>query len=128
MRVAKKAAVAAALTGAVVSGALLGATPSMAASNPSDGMIVIQGTCGQTFNPTVGGGAADWTLTCAGGKIRAQGWVKDTDADGKAAEVYGTWGDGSSFGTVRGRGWRGRITGERHVTSRSHAGHEPWPD
>jgi hypothetical protein len=62
------------LTGAVVSGALLGATPSMATTNAPDGVFVIHGTCGDTFNLTVGGGAAGWTLTCAGVKIRAQDW------------------------------------------------------
>jgi hypothetical protein len=117
MRVAKKAAVAVALAGAVVSGALLGATPSVAAPTAPDGVVIIQGTCGQTFNPSVGGGAAGWTLTCAGGKIRAQGWVKDTDADGKAAEVYGTWGDGASFGTVRAGG-----EGTTVKFDKSHAG------
>jgi hypothetical protein len=117
MRVAKKAAVAVALTGAVVSGALLGATPSMATPSVPDGVVVIQGTCGDTFSPSVGGGAAGWTLTCAGGKIRAQGWVKDTKADGKAAEVYGTWGDGSSFGTVRAGG-----NGTKVTFDKGHAG------
>jgi hypothetical protein len=49
----------------------------------------------------VPGGEAAWTVTCGGGNVRAQGWVKDTRADGRAAEVFGTWGsDGSSFGTV----------------------------
>ena len=63
--------------------------------------IVVQGTCGQTFDVDVSGGAAGWTLSCSGGNIRAIGWVKDTDADGKAAEVYGTWQNGDSFGVVR---------------------------
>jgi len=47
---------------------------------------------------------AAWTITCTAGKVSVNGWVKDTDADGKAAEVYGTWGDGTNFGTVRAGG------------------------
>jgi hypothetical protein len=46
----------------------------MATTNAPDGVFVIHGTCGDTFNLTVGGGAAGWTLTCAGVKIRAQDW------------------------------------------------------
>ncbi|MEV6912637.1 hypothetical protein [Amycolatopsis sp. NPDC051071] len=105
MSFVKKTAVTAALTGAVIGGALLSAAPSIAAPASTDGVVVIQGTCGDTKAPSVNGGAAGWTITCAAGKIRVQGWVKDTDADGKAAEVYGTWGyDGASFGTVRAGG------------------------
>jgi hypothetical protein len=117
MRVAKKAAVAVALAGAAVTGSLLGAAPAMAAPSGTDGVVVIQGTCGDKKNPSVGGGEAAWTLTCAGGKISVQGWVKDTDADGKAAEVYGTWGDGASFGVVRAGG-----EGKRVNIDKSHAG------
>jgi hypothetical protein len=101
MHIARKAAIAAALTGAVLGGALTGAGAAVASD---DGVITIQGTCGQRFNPSVDGGDAGWTLSCANGKIRVQGWVKDTDADGKAAEVYGTWGDGATFTTVRAGG------------------------
>lgn len=81
----------------------LATAPAMA-STDSEGVITIKGTCGQKYNPSVRGGEAAWTLTCANGKIRAQGWVKDTKADGKVAEVYGTWADGSDFGTVRAGG------------------------
>jgi len=80
-------------------------------------VIVIQGTCGDTFDPSVRGGAAGWTITCGGGRVRAQGWVKDTKADGKAAEVYGAWGDGASFGTVRAGG-----NGKRVSFDKSHSG------
>lgn len=104
MSFVKKAAAMTVLTGAVVSGALLSAAPSIAAPATADGVMVIQGTCGDTFNPDVNGGEAAWTITCSGGKVRVQGWVKDTDADGKAAEVYGTWGNGDSFGIVRAGG------------------------
>ncbi|GLW94885.1 hypothetical protein [Actinokineospora globicatena] len=90
----RKAVIAVALAAA----ALASATPAAA------DVLVIQGTCGDKFSPTVPGGAAAWTVTCAGGNVRAQGWVKDTRADVKGAEVYGTWGDGSSFGIVRAGG------------------------
>ncbi|WP_414936053.1 hypothetical protein [Amycolatopsis sp. cmx-11-51] len=105
MSFVKKTATAAALTGAVIGGALMSAAPSIAAPASTDGVVVIQGTCGDTKAPSVGGGAAGWTITCGAGRIRVQGWVKDTDADGKAAEVYGSWGyDNASFGTVRAGG------------------------
>ncbi len=102
MSFVKKTAAMTALTGAVLGGSLLGAAPATAAS---DGVMIIQGTCGDTKDPSVGGGAAGWTITCSAGRVRVNGWVKDTDADGKAAEVYGTWGyDNASFGTVRAGG------------------------
>jgi hypothetical protein len=114
----KKAAIAATLTGvAVIGGALVGVVPAMAGTIGSAGVITIQGTCGQTFSPSVSGGSAGWTLSCSKGTIRAQGWVKDTDADGKAAEVYGTWEDGSNFGTVRAGG-----NGTVKKFDKSHAG------
>lgn len=66
--------------------------------------ITIMGKCGDGFNPTVPGGAAAWKITCANGVLRVQGWVKDTRKDGKAAELFGTWGDGKSFKRVRAGG------------------------
>ncbi len=118
MSFVKKTAGMAALTGAVIGGALLSAAPSIAAPASPDGVVVIQGSCGETKAPSVGGGAAGWTITCGGGNVRVQGWVKDTDADGKAAEVYGTWGsDGASFGTVRAGG-----EGTRKNFDKSHRG------
>lgn len=100
----KKASVAAVMTGVALGAAALGAGSASAAPARPAGVVTIQGTCGDTYNPSVGGGAAGWTITCAAGKVRVQGWVKDTDADGKAAEVYGTWEDGAGFGTVRAGG------------------------
>lgn len=117
MRITKKAATAVALTGAVLGSALVGGGAAVAAPAESDGIIHIQGTCGDKKNPSVRGGAAGWTLTCGGGKIRAQGWVKDTKADGKAAEIYGTWENGDSFGTVRAGG-----NGTRKNFDKSHKG------
>ena len=101
MSFVKKAAAVAALTGAVVGGSLISSAPALAGT---DGVVTIQGTCGDRFSPSVGGGSAGWTITCTAGKVTVNGWVKDTDADGKAAEVYGTWGDGTNFGTVRAGG------------------------
>ncbi|GAB1539543.1 hypothetical protein NUACC21_22100 [Scytonema sp. NUACC21] len=47
-----------------------------------------RGTCGQKFdNVTVVGGQASWSLSCSGNKITITGWVKDTKADGKCANV-----------------------------------------
>ncbi|AXX30802.1 hypothetical protein APASM_3437 [Actinosynnema pretiosum subsp. pretiosum] len=92
-----------------------GLTAGTAVAEP--GVIVIQGTCGQVFHPILTGGEAGWTVTCGGGTVRAQGWVKDTKADGKGAEVYGAWGDNASFGTVRAGG-----NGKRVTFNKSHAG------
>jgi hypothetical protein len=47
--------------------------------------------CGQSFHPIVRGGEAYWVLTCSGGYITMQGWVKDTAADGKCAQVKGVF-------------------------------------
>jgi hypothetical protein len=114
MHFAKKAAVVTALTGAVLGGALTGAGSAVAGT---EGTITIQGTCGGKFDPSVSGGAAGWTISCVDGKVRVQGWVKDTDADGRAAEVYGTWGDGDTFTTVRAGG-----EGTLKTFDRQHAG------
>lgn len=107
MRTPKKATTAAVLTGALAAGALGTAAPAAAttAAGPDQGReIVIQGNCGDSESPSVGGGAAGWDISCSGGKIRVQGWVKDTDEDGKAAEVYGTWSGGDRFKTARAGG------------------------
>jgi hypothetical protein len=114
MSFVKKAAAVTALAGAVIGGSLSAAAPALAAT---DGVFTVEGNCGQTFNPSVGGGAAAWTITCTGGKVSVNGWVKDTDADGKAAEVYGTWEDGSNFGTVRAGG-----EGTKKEFNKSHSG------
>ncbi len=45
------------------------------------------GVCGDTFNPSVTGGKASWTLSCSGNNITIAGWVEDTKADGKCARV-----------------------------------------
>lgn len=56
------------------------------------------GTCGQVFNDvTVRGGQASWSLTCSGGNIRVSGWVKDTKADGKCAQVKAVYSTGTQW-------------------------------
>ena len=45
------------------------------------------GTCGQTEQPRVNGGEAAWSLHCDSNTITIDGWVKDTEADGKCAAV-----------------------------------------
>jgi hypothetical protein len=102
MHILKKAAIS-----TVALGGVLTTAPSAAAAAPEE--IVIQGTCGQQFSPEVPGGAAGWTITCGGGTVRVQGWVRDTRADGRAAEVYGSWGDGIAFPRVRASGFGNQV-------------------
>jgi hypothetical protein len=106
----------AAVLAAVASGGVLAGSAGATAETGS-GWVVIQGTCGDTFQPSVNGGEAAWTVICGGGTVRADGWVKDTKADGKGAEVYGAWGDGADFGTVRIAG-----SGKQVTFNKSHAG------
>lgn len=53
-------------------------------------------TCGQTLNAEVDGGEAGWSLSCHGTTITIDGWVRDTDADGKCAYVKAS-GNGQSM-------------------------------
>jgi hypothetical protein len=62
------------------------------------------GTCGGVFNPVVRGGIlrrvrakAHWTLACHGGQITMSGWVEDTLADGKCAQVKAVFSNGNVF-------------------------------
>lgn len=98
MRVGFAAVLAAVASGSVLVGSA-GAT-----TETDSGLVVIQYTCGEKRQPSVNGGEAGWTIICGGGTVRVDGWVKDTKADGKGAEVYGSWGDGTNFGTVRAAG------------------------
>lgn len=69
--------------------------PGVAAqAQPQD--IVPLGGCGDTYNPSVGGGKASWTLSCSGSNITIKGWVEDTDNDGKCARVTATYSDGDT--------------------------------
>jgi hypothetical protein len=55
------------------------------------------GTCGQTVNTSVSGGQASWSHSCSGGQIRVSGWVKDTKADGKCAQVKAQYSNGTQW-------------------------------
>ena len=55
------------------------------------------GSCGQTVNATVTGGQASWSHSCSGGQIRVSGWVKDTKADGKCAQVKAVYSTGTQW-------------------------------
>lgn len=55
------------------------------------------GSCGQVQNVTVSGGQASWSHSCSGGNIRVSGWVKDTRADGKCAQVKAEYSNGTQW-------------------------------
>lgn len=86
---------------ALVTMLLVGPTAANAASPGAGAMAVLvvhpDGTCGQLFQPTVSGGEAAWSLTCGGGKITIDGWVKDTEADGMCAYVKAFDGNGQRW-------------------------------
>ncbi|MEU7060262.1 hypothetical protein [Streptomyces sp. NPDC046197] len=44
-------------------------------------------TCPGGFHPSTSGGEAAWTIECVGSRVVIDGWVRDTDADGKCAYV-----------------------------------------
>jgi hypothetical protein len=55
------------------------------------------GTCDQRVNTSVSGGQASWSHTCSNGQIRVAGWVKDTKADGKCAQVKAVYSNGTQW-------------------------------
>lgn len=55
------------------------------------------GSCGQVQNVSVRGGQASWSHSCANGNIRVSGWVKDTKADGKCAQVKAEYSNGTQW-------------------------------
>ncbi|MFV2085570.1 hypothetical protein [Micromonospora sp. LOL_021] len=65
------------------------ASPAMAAEMAPIGSIGVFGGCGAVFNNvTVDGGAASWNISCTfGTDARIEGFVEDTDADGKCARI-----------------------------------------
>ncbi|MYS86875.1 hypothetical protein [Embleya scabrispora] len=67
------------------------AVASAAPAAPS-GQVSVLGSCPETRNVSVNGGEAHWTVWCSGGRVYVDGYVKDTKADGKCAEVYGSVG------------------------------------
>jgi hypothetical protein len=66
--------------------ALLGAAPASAAPTYT-APIHSYAQCPAGFHPSTSGGEAAWTVECSGAKVYVDGWVKDTDADGKCAYV-----------------------------------------
>jgi len=48
--------------------------------------------CGEHKNLIITGATAHWTLTCSGGNITMRGFVVDTAADGRCAQVLATVG------------------------------------
>ncbi|MEU0936356.1 MULTISPECIES: hypothetical protein [unclassified Embleya] len=50
------------------------------------------GKCPETKDVHVNGAEAHWTVWCSGNRVYVDGYVKDTKADGKCAEVYGSVG------------------------------------
>lgn len=56
------------------------------------------GSCGEVKNNVrVSGGQASWSHSCSGGQIRVSGWVKDTSADGKCAQVKAEYSNGTQW-------------------------------
>jgi hypothetical protein len=49
-------------------------------------------TCPHAESPVIAGGIAHWTLTCSGRNITMRGFVVDTAADGRCAQVTATVG------------------------------------
>ncbi|MDX3246087.1 hypothetical protein [Streptomyces sp. ME18-1-4] len=54
-------------------------------------------TCNKTVNASVSGGQASWATSCSGGNMRIAGWVKDTKADGKCAQVKALYSNGTQW-------------------------------
>ncbi|GGL12325.1 hypothetical protein Sme01_69550 [Sphaerisporangium melleum] len=56
------------------------------------------GSCGQVVNNVrVSGAQASWSHSCSNGNIRVSGWVKDTSADGKCAQVKAEYSNGTQW-------------------------------
>ncbi|GGL15572.1 hypothetical protein [Streptomyces flaveus] len=81
----------AAATGAALTAGLLMAAPASAGSTGTTA------ACPATLSPETDGGAASWSIECVGSKVYIDGWVRDTDADGKCAwiKAFGSFTDGS---------------------------------
>jgi hypothetical protein len=81
-----------ALAGSAVLGAVLGlsafAAPAAAACDPPQDV-------------TVPGAEAHWTECHNGGGTQVNGWVKDTNADGKCAQVYAEFSSGGRQESLR---------------------------
>src|SRR5262245_30352631 len=88
MRVSVKMAGAAAV--ALTAGLLMAAP---ASASPTGATA----RCPAGFHPSTGGGEAAWTVECVGSRVYIDGWVRDTEADGKCAYVkaFGSFTDGA---------------------------------
>lgn len=80
---------------ALVAASSLGATTASATTHSAgQGEIIsIQGTCEDDYDIETSGARAGASLWCHEGKIHIDGWVKDMEADGQCAEVYGNVGN-----------------------------------
>lgn len=67
------------------------AVASAAPAAPS-GEVSVLGRCPETKDVYINGAEAHWTVWCSGSRVYVDGYVKDTKADGKCAEVYGSVG------------------------------------
>ncbi|MFC4337883.1 hypothetical protein [Salininema proteolyticum] len=102
---------------AAVIGLVAVAGPSTAlAAQGTGGDIGTQASCGDTEDVYINGGEAHWTINCSGGETTISGWHKDTKADGRCVQVYGSV-SGNSFITPR-----ACPSGEREIWSRTVSG------
>lgn len=74
------------------------ANPAAAADKDQPASVRIQAGCGAVFNNVkVTGGAASWNISCTNGtNARIEGFVEDTEADGKCAYVKAFANNGES--------------------------------
>lgn len=91
MRKVKRTMVATALAAGVA--ATLGGSTAVASNDISPSSISPNSTCGDRGKIESSGAEGHVTVSCQGGKITAQGWVKDTERDGQCAQVYGNVGN-----------------------------------
>lgn len=50
--------------------------------------VTLLGTCPEAQDVKINGAEASWTVACSSGNVYVDGWVEDTKADGRCAEVY----------------------------------------
>ena len=81
-------------TAVIVGAVVLSPSASASVSHPARP----SSTCPSHAEPSTSGGQAAWTVECSGGKVFVDGWVKDTEADGKCAYVKAIMG-GQEFHT-----------------------------
>lgn len=81
----KRLAGAVGMSAAIAGGMLAVATPASAAS------------CGTVWDVYISGGESHYTVDCFGTTYRVSGYVKDTRADGKCAQVKAVFGSGTQY-------------------------------